>query len=104
MLLLLYSVSDLQPSAAISNQLPCQVVSAQIRTIGTYIHHSIDSALHTDYINSWVILYIIYYIAFIAGTEPTAILPAPDDECMHINIATYTHTLACMSQAHYATH
>ena len=36
LLLLLYiaSTSDLQPSAVISNQLPGQVVSKQIRTIG----------------------------------------------------------------------
>ena len=49
------STSDLQPSTAIVNQLPGQLVSIEIRTIGCRLklfHHCIDSAQHKNCIKS----------------------------------------------------
>ena len=49
-----YSISDLQSSTAIVNQLPGQLVSSQIRTIGVKLyltHHNIDSIQDINCIN-----------------------------------------------------
>ena len=52
--LLITSSSDLQPSTAIANQLPDQLVSSQIRSKRVklfLIHHNIDSVQDIDCIN-----------------------------------------------------
>ena len=54
-IIIITSSGDLQPSTAIANQLPGQLVSTQIRITGHklfYIHHSIDGIQHRHCINS----------------------------------------------------
>ena len=51
LIIIITSTSDLQPSTAIAVQLPGQLVSSQIRTMGVkkiLIHYSIDSVQDID--------------------------------------------------------
>ena len=54
-IIIMTSTSDLQPSTAIANQLPGQLVYTQITAMGVkllLIHHSIDSVRDIDCVNS----------------------------------------------------
>ena len=71
--LLITSTSDLQPSTVIANQLPGQLVSTEIKTIGCMLklfHHCIDSAQHKNCIQIKLSDCLILYIQVTSHVWP----------------------------------
>ena len=84
-----YSTSDLQPSTAILNQPPSQLVSTQITTKG-YKFIMALTILNVLIIYKLVLLYILHYNGFHYWSRAYTEIPTtPDHECIHI--ATYIH-------------